>query len=313
MAVTTIEKESYMLYRGWNPLFENLPKEQLGELFYAICRYQSGKEYEIENPFVKGVFEMVLMQFQKDEASYKEKCEIRAKNGKKGAENRWQDNSKCQTEENTDDSENGKNGKCHSEDGKNGKCYFSHTEKKSEMAKMAIEEEEEDILPPYSPPKGGEADSSLRSESRQNIDDYTPPKPERTDYQGVLDAYHECCPSFPAVIKLTETRKRAIKARLKDYGLDEIKRAFSLAEQSDFLKGSSGWQASFDWLMKPANMTKVLEGNYTNRASPAGGKSKSMWGEDDFVAKVIRGETSLAEEGWFNGMGKVVDERGNPA
>ena len=317
MAVTTIEKESYMLYRGWNPLFESLPKEQLGELFYAICCYQSGKEYEIKNQFVKGVFEMVLMQFQKDEANYKEKCEIRAKNGKKGAENRWQDNSKCQTEENTDDSKNGKNGKCHSEDGKNGKCYFSHTEKKSEMAKMAIEEEdedeEEDILPPYSPPKGGEADSSLRSESRQNIGDYTPPKPERTDYQGVLDAYHECCPSFPTVIKLTETRKRAIKARLKDYGLEEIKRAFSLAGQSDFLKGSSGWQASFDWLMKPANMTKVLEGNYTNRASPAGGKSKSMWGEDDFVAKVIRGETSLAEEGWFNGMGKVVDERGNPA
>ena len=319
MAVTTIEKESYMLYRGWNPLFESLPKDQLGELFYAICCYQSGKEYKIENQFVKGVFEMVLMQFQKDEANYKEKCETKAKNGKKGAENRWQDNGKCQTEENTDDSKNGKNGKCHSEDGKNGKCYFSHTEKKSEMAKMAIEdeeeeeEEEEDILPPYSPPKGGEADSSLRSESRQNIDDYTPPKPERTDYQGVLDAYHECCPSFPAVIKLTEARKRAIKARLKDYGLEEIKRAFSLAGQSDFLKGSSGWQASFDWLMKPANMTKVLEGNYTNRASPAGGKSQSMWGEDDFVAKVIRGETSLAEEGWFNGMGKVVDERGNPA
>ena len=325
MAVTTIEKESYMLYRGWNPLFESLPKEQLGELFYAICCYQSGKEYEIKNQFVKGVFEMVLMQFQKDEANYKEKCEIRAKNGKKGAENRWQDNSKCQTEENTDDSENGKNGKCHSEDGKNGKCYFSHTEKKSEMAKMAIEEEDEeeeedededeDILPPYSPPKGGEADSSLRSESRQNIDDYTPPKPERTDYQGVLDAYHECCPSFPAVIKLTEARKRAIKARLKDYGLEEIKRAFSLAGQSDFLKGSSGWQASFDWLMKPANMTKVLEGNYTNRASPAGGKSKSMWGEDDYLAKLARGEVSLGEEDWFKSIKSpdIIDEKGDTA
>ena len=311
MAVTTIEKESYMLYRGWNPLFESLPKEQLGELFYAICCYQSGKEYEIKNQFVKGVFEMVLMQFQKDEANYKEKCEIRAKNGKKGAENRWQDNSKCQTEENTDDSKNGKNGK----------CYFSHNEKKSEMAKMAIEEEEEDeeededILPPYSPPKGGEADSSLRSESRQNIDGYTPPKPERTDYQGVLDAYHECCPSFPTVIKLTETRKRAIKARLKDYGLDEIKRAFSLAGQSDFLKGSSGWQASFDWLMKPANMTKVLEGNYTNRASPAGGKSKSMWGEDDYLAKLARGEVSLGEEDWFKSIKSpdIIDEKGDTA
>ena len=144
MAITTIEKESYMLYRGWNPLFENLPKEQLGELFYAICCYQSGKEYTIENPLIKGVFEMVLMQFQKDEASYKEKCEAKAKNGKKGAESRWQDNGKCQAEENTDNSENGKNGKCYSEDGKNGNCYFRHTKEKNEMAKMAIEEEEED-------------------------------------------------------------------------------------------------------------------------------------------------------------------------
>ena len=319
MAVTTIEKESYMLYRGWNPLFENLPKEQLGELFYAICCYQSGKEYEIKNPFVKGVFEMVLMQFQKDEASYKEKCEIKAKNGKKGAENRWQDNSKSQKDDSKCHSEDSKNGKSHSENGENGKCYFCHTEKKSEMAKMAIEEEDEeedeDILPPYSPPKGGEADSSLRSESRQNIGDYTPPKPERTDYQGVLDAYHECCPSFPAVIKLTETRKRAIKARLKDYGLDEIKRAFSLAGQSDFLKGSSGWQASFDWLMKPANMTKVLEGNYTNRASPAGGKSKSMWGEDDYLAKLARGEVSLGDEDWFKSIKNpdIIDEKGDTA
>ena len=137
MAVTSIDKESYMLYRGWNPLFENLPKEQLGELFYAICCYQSGKEYTIENPLIKGVFEMVLMQFKKDEEKYISNCEAKAKNGKKGAESRWQD-------DNNNTSENGKNGKCHSEDGKNGKCYFSQNEEKTEMAKMAIEEEEED-------------------------------------------------------------------------------------------------------------------------------------------------------------------------
>lgn len=137
MAVTSIDKESYMLYRGWNPLFENLPKEQLGELFYAICCYQSGKEYTIENPLIKGVFEMVLMQFKKDEEKYISNCEAKAKNGKKGAEIRWQD-------DNNNTSENGKNGKCHSEDGKNGKCYFSHNEEKTEMAKMAIEEEEEE-------------------------------------------------------------------------------------------------------------------------------------------------------------------------
>ena len=294
------EKKSYIMYKSWNPLLESLPPEQLYEVFHAIIKYQNGEETNIKDPVIQAIFKMFKKQFEEDENKWGKERQQRIDAGRKG-------------------------GKAKPTEYK--ECLAPLSKVKQTQANQAVMVEVEvegnvevedsvdvkNILPPYSPPKGGEADSSLRSESRQNIDDYTPPKPERTDYQGVLDAYHECCPSFPAVIKLTETRKRAIKARLKDYGLDEIKRAFSLAGQSDFLKGSSGWQASFDWLMKPANMTKVLEGNYTNRASPAGGKSKSMWGEDDFVAKVIRGETSLAEEGWFNGMGKVVDERGNPA
>lgn len=304
------EKKSYIMYKSWNPLLESLPPEQLYEVFHAIIKYQNGEETNIKDPVIQAIFKMFKKQFEEDENKWGKERQQRIDAGRKGGKAKPNEYKECLTEVSEAK-----------------ECLAPLSKVKQTQANQAVMVEVEvegnvevedsvdvkNILPPYSPPKGGEADSSLRSESRQNIDGYTPPKPERTDYQGVLDAYHECCPGFPAVIKLTEARKRAIKARLKDYGLEEIKRAFSLAEQSDFLKGSSGWQASFDWLMKPANMTKVLEGNYTNRASPAGGKSKSMWGEDDFVAKVIRGETSLAEEGWFNGMGKVVDERGNPA
>ena len=331
MAVTTIEKESYMLYRGWNPLFESLPKEQLGELFYAICCYQSGKEYEIKNQFVKGVFEMVLMQFQKDEANYKEKCEIRAKNGKKGAENRWQDNSKCQTEENTDDSKNGKNGKCHSEDGKNGKCYFSHNEKKSEMAKMAIEDEDEDEDEVEEEEKDKKtktvSHSSLRSEcsvpetgfgdsENGRPDEKIPVEREQTNYKAVVDSYNSLCKSFPKVTKLSERRRKAIRARLKEYSLAEIEKAFALAEESEFLKGANNrnWMASFDWIISDSNLPKVLEGKYANRASP-NGKSQSMWGEDDYIAKLARGEVSLADEDWFGSIKKsdIIDEKGDTA
>ena len=298
------EKKSCIMYKSWNPLLESLPPEQLYEVFHAIIKYQNGEETNIKDPVIQAIFKMFKKQFEEDENKWGKERQQRIDAGRKGGKAKPTEYKECLAEVSEAK-----------------ECLAPLSKVKQTQANQAVmvevevegNVEVEDILPPYSPPKGGEADSSLRSESRQNIGDYTPPKPERTDYQGVLDAYHECCPSFPAVIKLTETRKRAIKARLKDYGLEEIKRAFSLAGQSDFLKGSSGWQASFDWLMKPANMTKVLEGNYANRASPTGGKSQSMWGEDDFVAKVIRGETSLAEEGWFNGMGKVVDERGNPA
>ncbi|WP_455030573.1 DUF6291 domain-containing protein [Oribacterium sp.] len=193
MAVTSIDKESYMLYRGWNPLFENLPKEQLGELFYAICCYQSGKEYTIENPLIKGVFEMVLMQFKKDEEKYISNCEAKAKNGKKGAESRWQD-------DNSNTSENGKNGKCHSEDGKNGKCYFSHTEEKTEMAKMAIEEEEEDkeeeeeedkeeVEEVPTVPKKREARKRFSPPSAAEVREYCRERENAVDAESFVDFY----------------------------------------------------------------------------------------------------------------------------
>ena len=315
------EKKNLLFMHSWMALFKTMPSQEAGDLIKAVCAFVQGENVDLENPLVLAMFNFIKGQIEENTEAYRAKCEKQAEYGRMGSAKRWGEKEKA-IEENSHPIENNsypisENGYPIAEDSypisENGYPINSdRVEWHKDKDKDKDNKKDKDI-PPYSPPKGGEADSSLRSESRQNIGDYTPPKPERTDYQGVLDAYHECCPSFPAVIKLTETRKRAIKARLKDYGLDEIKRAFSLAGQSDFLKGSSGWQASFDWLMKPANMTKVLEGNYANRASPTGGKSKSMWGEDDFVAKVIRGETSLAEEGWFNGMGKVVDERGNPA
>jgi hypothetical protein len=40
-----------------------------------------------------------------------------------------------------------------------------------------------------------------------------------------------------------------------------------MAEASSFLKGQNNrnWFASFDWLIKDANMVKVLDGNYTDK------------------------------------------------
>lgn len=86
-------------------------------------------------------------------------------------------------------------------------------------------------------------------------------------YKYILTLYSETCVSFPRVQSLSEARKKAIKARLNNYSVDDFKKLFEMAEQSDFLKGKNdrNWIASFDWLIKDANMAKVLDGNYANR------------------------------------------------
>jgi predicted phage replisome organizer len=99
---------------------------------------------------------------------------------------------------------------------------------------------------------------------------------KKTDLQSVVDIYHKICISFPRVRSLSEARKKAIKARLNTYTLDEFRTVFENAEASSFLKGSNdrNWQANFDWLIADKNIAKVLEGNYADKPGRYGGGRK---------------------------------------
>ena len=90
---------------------------------------------------------------------------------------------------------------------------------------------------------------------------------ERVDYQQIADLYNETCVSFPRLTKLSDSRKKAIRARLKQYSADDFRHMFELAESSDFLKGKNdrNWSATFDWMIKDANMAKILDGNYSSK------------------------------------------------
>ena len=86
-------------------------------------------------------------------------------------------------------------------------------------------------------------------------------------YIYIRDIYNEICVSFPRLTVLSNKRKKAIKARLNTYSVEQIKEVFTKAEASDFLKGKNNrnWQANFDWLINDTNMAKVLDGNYDNK------------------------------------------------
>lgn len=90
---------------------------------------------------------------------------------------------------------------------------------------------------------------------------------EKIDYAAVVNMYNEICKSYPKVKSLSDSRKKAIKARLVKHTMEEIKEVFEKAEASDFMRGcnSKNWQASFDWMIMDRNMTKILDGNYDNR------------------------------------------------
>ena len=110
---------------------------------------------------------------------------------------------------------------------------------------------------------------------------------EKSNYQEIVAMYNDLCRSFPRITSLSDARKKAIKARLKTYSMDDFKTMFEKAEASSFLKGKNdrNWSATFDWMIKDSNMAKILDGNYDDR--PRQGKRldesyqmMSQWAEE---------------------------------
>ena len=104
-------------------------------------------------------------------------------------------------------------------------------------------------------------EKNKEKEEKENASFEAAPHP-----QQIVDLFNSICVSFPSVRSLSEARKKAIKARLNAYTVEQFKTMFEMAEASPFLKGqnSRNWQANFDWLIKDGNFAKVLDGNYSD-------------------------------------------------
>lgn len=113
-------------------------------------------------------------------------------------------------------------------------------------------------------------------------------------YQDIADKWNSICGAFlPKVLKLSESRKTKIRARLTEFGKQEvwiptIEALFKAVIDSNFLRGdnSNGWVATFDWLFdSPKNWVKVMEGNYDNHrgGKQAAQQANAQLGVGEFI------------------------------
>lgn len=91
---------------------------------------------------------------------------------------------------------------------------------------------------------------------------------KREEVGEIIDFFNKTAVSFPQV-KLTPNRVKKIRARIKENSKEEVFQMIKNAAGSSFLAGQNknDWQANFDWLFRPNNFVKVLEGNYNNKQS----------------------------------------------
>lgn len=118
-------------------------------------------------------------------------------------------------------------------------------------------------------------DLSTKPEKLALQDEDENPKVPACPHKAIIAAYHEILPELRQVRDWNETRSRLLAKRWREsslrQSLDWWKQFFSYVGQSDFLMGriDGGNRRAFDcdleWLIRPTNFTKVLEGKYENK------------------------------------------------
>lgn len=108
------------------------------------------------------------------------------------------------------------------------------------------------------------------------------------DYQKTVDLFNNICISLPNVKSLTDLRKQKIRNAYKALN-GNYESFFTRVESSDFLSGRNGaWsRCCFDWIMKPSNIIKIIEGNYDNKVgNNNGGNQQNIKGAYDDLPEI---------------------------
>lgn len=109
-----------------------------------------------------------------------------------------------------------------------------------------------------------------------------------------------CGDVLPRQDRVTERHLSLIRqGRQKGFTAGDYHAVFAAVAESGFLQGSNGkWRASFEWLITPENMRKVLDGNYRDYSPPAkasptpsvegGNTQNSSFDTDEFFEAALR-------------------------
>lgn len=85
-----------------------------------------------------------------------------------------------------------------------------------------------------------------------------------TKVQPIIDKWNSLGLQKLVSVNQGTNRHKMLNARINEYGIKKVVEAIENIEKSSFLRGQNNknWIITFDWLIKPNNFIKVLEGNY---------------------------------------------------
>lgn len=265
-------RESFVCYTSWGTILKGMPDNIRLRVYDAMFDYVSnGTEPKLE-PTAMMAFMFIRDALDRDNAKWTEIKQKRSEAGKRGCARRW--GGKSQNIANI----------------ANATDAISESQTSQKVASVAVNVndnvnangnvdvnvngnvnmDKEDIVvakaPTMSEAKASDSDVKAQAQARG--------KSESEYCERIRGIYNEAITQMGSQMprcttKLTGHRKAYLLARTKDYGEDKVIEAIGKACGSSFLGGDNarGFRANFEWIMRPNNFPKILDGNYDNRTN----------------------------------------------
>ena len=121
-------------------------------------------------------------------------------------------------------------------------------------------------------------DKELDIEIDKDIDIEKISKLSKDNLTSIIHRWNSLNLSQIKAIKPNTLRYKMLKSRINEYGLEEVLRAIDNIKESSFLRGQSktSFIITLDWLVKPNNFSKVLDGNYKDNVKKSDSKKNNQ-------------------------------------
>lgn len=248
-------------------ILQDFTKEEAGEIFMALLAYANrGEEFKTDDRSMRTLFRTLQANIDRNNERYEEKCErnrqIAMEREKKRKEAREKDkkeeHERTRTCTNVNKRERtspigigiGIGNEIGIGIGINNKEFNNIKEAKASTSETS-------------------SDAAAEPQAQAKNEKSQAKKQDKIDFEKVRQQFNRLMQdkAIPKIKgKIAGQRKALFEARVREYGITSAYRVMIKAAESGFLNGGgrNGWLANFEWIFRPNNFPKVLDGYYDN-------------------------------------------------
>ena len=254
-------------------MLEDFSDEEAGKILKGLLAYANrGDEFETEDRAMRCLFKNIQANIDRNYDKYESKCErnrqIAKAREQKRKEAREKKEERAEREPKAPKSTN-----VHEREQTSPKAP---NENEIEITNIKVIKEAKASI--IKAPKGATSETSSDAASApaqeaKNEANQTQ-KESKIDFEKVRQQFNRLMdgkkiPSLKG--KIAGQRRAFFEARVREYGITAAYRVMIKAARSGFLNGNGGraWVANFEWIFRPNNFPKVLDGYYDEQTPTA--------------------------------------------